>query len=159
MTVTLRDITDANRDAVLALHTTPAQERFVSTVAGSLRQAEVEPEAKPWFRAVYADDQPVGFVMLSWDVVPDPPELNGPWFLWKLLIDQRHQRRGYGRQAVHQVVQIVRDHGGTELLTSYVLGEGNPFGFYSGLGFVPRGDVDTEGEIILQLDLRTSPGL
>lgn len=154
MTVTLRDLTAANRDAVLALRTTPAQARFVSTVAHSLRQAELEPEAKPWYRAVYADEHAVGFVMLSWEVVPDPPELIGPWFLWKLLIDQHHQRQGYGREVVRQVVDIVRTHGGTELLTSYVLGDGNPFGFYAGLGFVPRGDVDTEGEIILQLDLR-----
>jgi hypothetical protein len=32
----------------------------------------------------------VGFVMVSWNVEPQPPEIIGPWFLWKLLIDQRH---------------------------------------------------------------------
>ena len=39
---------------------------------------------------------PVGFVMLSWNVVPQPPRIIGPWFLWKLLVDERHQHRGYG---------------------------------------------------------------
>lgn len=41
----------------------------------------------------------------------------------------------------------------TELLTSYVPGEGGPSGFNARLGFVPRGDVDPDGEIILRLDL------
>ena len=51
MTVTPREITDDNRAAVLALRTTPAQERFVSSVADSLAEAAVHPEGNPWFRA------------------------------------------------------------------------------------------------------------
>jgi GNAT superfamily N-acetyltransferase len=152
--VTLREITDGNLDEVVSLRTTPDQERFVSTVADSIEEAARCPEGNPWYRAVYEDETPVGFVMLSWDVEPSPPDLNGPWFLWKLLIDHRHQRRGHGREVVRQVVDLVRDNGGTELLTSYVPGDGGPSGFYAGLGFTPRGDVDPEGEVILRLDLR-----
>jgi diamine N-acetyltransferase len=58
--------------------------------------------------------------MASWGVEPQPPEIIGPWFLWKLLIDQRHQGRGYGAEAVRQVVGLVWAEGATELLTSYV---------------------------------------
>ncbi|GGC07120.1 GNAT family N-acetyltransferase [Cellulomonas carbonis] len=151
MTVTLREITDDNRAAVLALRTTPDQERFVTSVEDSLDEAADHPEGNPWYRAVYDDDDPVGFVMLSWDVAPRPPDINGPWFLWKLLVDHRSQGRGYGREVVRQVVEIVREHGGTELLTSHVPGDGSPAGFYARLGFVPRGDLDPEGEIILRL--------
>jgi GNAT superfamily N-acetyltransferase len=153
MTVTLREITDDNREAVLALRTTPEQEQFVSTVAYSLNEAVEYPQGNPWYRAIYADEQPIGFVMLSWDVVPQPPDINGPWFLWKLIIDHRHQRQGYGQEVVGQVVEIVRREGGAELLTSHVPGEGGPAGFYAKLGFVPRGDLDPEGEIILRLSL------
>ena len=151
--VTLREITEENAQAVLALRTTPAQERFVSTVADSLREAERHPDEHPWLRAVYADEQPVGFVMVAWDFVPEPPYTDGPYFLWKLLIDHEHQGKGYGTQAVEQVVDLIRAEGGTELLTSYVAGEGNPFGFYDALGFVPRGDLDPEGEIMLRRPL------
>ncbi|HSK28109.1 MAG TPA: hypothetical protein VK894_14455 [Jiangellales bacterium] len=56
-------------------------------MADSLAEADGFPQAKPWYRAVYLDDEPIGFVMLSWDVEPAPPEVNGPWFLWKLSID------------------------------------------------------------------------
>jgi diamine N-acetyltransferase len=152
--VTLRELTDANRDEVLALRLAPGQDRFVSSVADSLADAEGYPQANPWYRAVYAGDVPVGFVMLSWDCVPQPPEIIGPWFLWKLLIDEHHQRRGYGREVMRMVADLVRAEGADELLTSYVPGgEGGPEPFYARLGFAPTGEVDNHGEIILRLDL------
>ncbi len=150
MTITLREITEDNAEAVLALRLAPGQERFVTSVSDSLTEADEYPQGNPWFRAVYADGVPVGFVMLSWDVEPQPPEINGPWFLWKLLIDHRHQGKGYGREVVRQVLGIVRAEGATELLTSHVPGEGGPAGFYARLGFVPTGALDPDGEIILR---------
>ena len=151
--VTLREIDEENRQAVLALRTRPDQERFVSTVAHSLAEAARHPDEHPWLRAVYAGEQPVGFVMVAWDFVPEPPHTDGPYFLWKLLIDHEHQGKGYGKQAVEQVMDLIRADGGDELITSYVEGEGNPFGFYAKLGFVPRGDRDPEGEIMLRRPL------
>lgn len=150
MTITLREVTEDNVDSVLALRTTPDQERFVSSVTDSLTEAAENPQGNPWIRAVYADGQPVGFVMLSWNVEPQPPDIIGPWFLWKLLIDHRHQGKGYGQEVVQQIVELVRGQGATELLTSHVPGDGGPAGFYARLGFVPTGELDPEGEIILR---------
>jgi diamine N-acetyltransferase len=150
VTVTLREITEDNAPSVLALRCTPDQERFVTSVTDSLAEADAYAHANPWFRAVYADERPVGFVMLSWNVEPQPPEIIGPWFLWKLLIDHRHQGKGYGREVVRQIVELVRGQGATELLTSHVPGEGGPAGFYARLGFVATGELDSEGEIILR---------
>jgi diamine N-acetyltransferase len=98
---------------------------------------------------VYAGEEPVGFVMLSWDVEPQPPVIIGPWFLWKLLIDEGHQRKGYGTEAVEQVAELVRAEGATALLTSYVEGEGTPWPFYARLGFVPTGERDVNDEVII----------
>jgi len=110
--VTLRELTDANRASVLALRVAPQQERFVGgSVQGALDDASEYPQAKPWYRVIYADYEPVGFVMVSWDVEPEPPEIIGPWFLWKLFIDQRYQGRGYGSEAVRQVARLVRAEG------------------------------------------------
>ena len=153
MDVTLTEIDDANRDAVLALGVAPGQRRFVGTVQAALDDALAYPHAKPWYRAVYAAGEPVGFVMVSWDVEPQPPEIIGPWFLWKLIIDESRQRLGYGAQAVPLVADLVRREGASELLTSYVEGDGGPAGFYTRLGFEPTGEVDAEGEIIVRLPL------
>jgi|SRR5829696_2077073 diamine N-acetyltransferase len=152
MVVTLREISDDNRAAVLALCVAPQQERFVGgSVQGALEDAAEYPNAKPWYRAIYADDEPAGFVMVSWNVEPQPPEIIGPWFLWKLLIDQRHQGRGYGSEAVRQVAALVRAEGATELLTSFVPEDGGPAGFYRRLGLAPTGELDANGEVIVRL--------
>jgi diamine N-acetyltransferase len=154
--VTLEEITDQNREAVLALRVAPGQERFVSSVRDSLAEAAAYPHARPWYRAVYACGEPagpVGFVMVSWNVKPQPPEIIGPWFLWKLLIDERYQGRGYGAAIVRQIADLVRAEGATELLTSYVPEDGGPAGFYQRLGFVATGEFDDHGEVIVRLGL------
>lgn len=150
-TVTLREITDANRDAVTALRVAPGQDRFVGGVEESIREAAETPEGAPWYRAIYAGDEPVGFVMLSWNVTPQPGII-GPWFLWRLLIDERFQGRGFGRGALRLVVELIRAEGATELLTSYQPGDGEPWPFYERFGFVPTGEVDGT-EVVLRLDL------
>jgi diamine N-acetyltransferase len=151
--VTLREITDGNREIVVALRVAPQQERFVGSVQDALDLAGEYPHAKPWYRAVYVGDEPVGFVMVSWNVEPQPPEIIGPWFLWKLLIDERHQGRGYGFEVVRQVAALVRAAGATELLTSYVPEDSGPAGFYQRLGFTPTGEFDNNGEPIVRLAL------
>lgn len=151
--ITLREITHGNEQAVRALRTTTAQERFVSTVAYTLREAELNPQDNPWLRAIFADEQPVGLVMVAWNITPQPPDKHGPWYLWKLLIDHQHQGRGYGREAVRQVIELIRAEGAAELLTSYVPGEGGPAEFYTRLGFTPTGDLNSEGEIVVRLPL------
>jgi len=150
-TVELREITAANRAAVVALHVAPRQEQFVASVGRSIDEAARTPEANPWYRAIYAGGEPVGFVMLSWAVTPTD-DILGPWFLWRLLIDERHQRRGIGRATLGLVMDLIRAEGATELLTSYHTGEGEPWPFYQKLGFRPTGALDHD-EVVLSLDL------
>ena len=148
--IELREIDETNLDAVLSIAVRTDQEVFVGGgVADALADADAYPEANPWYRAIYADATPVGFVMLSWDVVPQPPAVIGPWYLWKLLIDAQHQRCGHGRAAVGLVIDLVRREGAAELLTSYAEGQGDPGLFYQGLGFTPTGERDENNEIIL----------
>lgn len=145
--IELREVDDAVREELIREVVVPEdQQRFVSTVEGSLAEAAEAPEANPWYRGVYDDGKPVGFVMIAWDVDAGD-ELIGPWFLWKLAIDRDHQRRGYGQAVVDAIVEIVRANGGTELYTSYVDAPGGPGPFYARLGFVPAGDHD--GEVLV----------
>jgi diamine N-acetyltransferase len=133
----------------------PEQAEWVGgTVDDSLQEAVELPEGKPWPRGVYRDGVPVGFVMLSWDVEPDPPDLYGPWFLWKLMIAPKAQGTGVGSAVVGHLATLVKEQGATELLTSVDPdGDGTPYGFYLGLGFVPTGEYAAWGEEILVLTL------
>ena len=90
--------------------------------------------------------------MLSWNVIP-APGVPGPWFLWRLLIDERHQRRGYGSAALARVIEIVRAAGARELLSRFQAGDGDPWPFYERFGFVRTGEFDA-GRAVIRLDLR-----
>jgi diamine N-acetyltransferase len=143
--IELHEVTAETVRAVCLLHVAPAQRGFVAPNAVSFAEAMFEPKA--WFRAVVADDIPVGFVMLSVDTVE--PE----YYLWRFMIDQRYQGRGYGRAAVQQVIEHVRTlPNAAELLVSWVPEAGGPEPFYRGLGFEPTGEVD-EGEVVARLRL------
>lgn len=150
-TIELREIDDAVRaELIREVKVADDQLRFVSDVEGSLAEAAEAPEANPWHRGVYADDAPVGFVMLAWNV--DPAEgLIGPWFLWKLAIDRDQQGRGLGRAVIDVIVDLVRAEGGTELYTSYTEGPGGPEPFYARLGFEPAGRHGDEALVVLRL--------
>ena len=156
--VQLRDVlTDADRAAALAVRRGPGQDRFVASVEDSFREAIEYPEAEARYWTVNDGDRVVGFVMLSdgisAEVLAADPTLVGPYFLWRLLIDESAQRRGYGTAALDALVEYVRGRPGAEaLLTSAGQGEGSPQPFYERYGFVPSGQIH-EGEVVLRLPL------
>jgi diamine N-acetyltransferase len=155
--VSLREITEVNRADVETLTVSEEQSEYVAGVAESLVEAAETPDAMPWYRAAYADDELVGFVMISDGITVDNPEYLGPYFLWRLLVDQRYQRRGYGTAILDLVVKHVRTRPGARvLLTSHVVGPNSPATFYQQYGFRLTGDVH-EGEPVLALDLSRDP--
>ena len=146
MDVSLREITKETLRDVLRLSVAPEQERYVANNSVSIAQAHFHKDA--WFRAIYAGDTPVGFVMLS-----DIPE-KAEYFLWRFMIDRNHQRKGYGKRALELLVEHVRTRpGATHLYTSYKVGDGSPEEFYKRFGFVPTGDVDADGEHLARIEL------
>jgi diamine N-acetyltransferase len=152
--VSLREITDANRAAVVRLAVTAEQSHYVDGVAESLEQAAETPGACPWYRAVYLGEEAVGFVMISDNVPVGRSEYLGPYFLWRLLIDTPRQGQGLGTAAVDLVADYVRTRPDAErLMLSVVPGPGSPVGFYLSYGFTATGEVfDDEDVFELRLD-------
>jgi diamine N-acetyltransferase len=147
--VSLRVINDANREAVEALAVAPAQRRFVSTVRDSLLEAAEEQGARAEYWAIYDDETPVGFVMIA-DEVDGPDYI--PQFLWKLLIDERYQRRGLGTATLDLIAATFRERGAAAMSTSAGQGEGSPIAFYERYGFERTGEL-YGNEVMLRLDL------
>lgn len=143
-TVSLREITKENGYDILKLQVTEPQKEFVASNVYSLAEAYLEPHA--WPRAIYADETPVGFLMIHDDAE------KGEYFLWRFMIDARYQGMGFGRRAIELLIEHVKSRpGATELLTSCVPDlEGNPEPFYARQGFVRTGEVD-DGEVVLRL--------
>jgi diamine N-acetyltransferase len=143
--VTLREISADTVRAICELQVAPEQRDFVADNAVSIAQAHFEPKA--WFRAVYADETPVGFVML-WENRDDEE-----YFLWRFMIASDRQRRGYGARALDLVVAHVRGlPGARALMSSFVPGELGPRDFYLRYGFVETGEVE-DGELVIRLEL------
>lgn len=142
MTITLREITRDDLDAMLALEVAPHQQGFVGSVAKSIAQAHYYPESA-WYRGVYAGDTPIGFVMLAL-------EAGRPPYLWRFIIDARFQRRGLGRLAMERILEAARAlrPGDSEIRLSHVEGEGHPGPFYERLGFAYTGEID-DGERVM----------
>ncbi|MBT3714394.1 MAG: GNAT family N-acetyltransferase [Anaerolineae bacterium] len=142
--VSLREVTRDNLDEVLRLKVAEAQRKFVAPNSTSIAQAHFYPE-EAWFRAIYADETPVGFLMLSDDAK------KAEYFLWRLMVDNKYQGMSFGRRAIELLVTHVKTRpNATKLLTSCVPGEGSPFNFYKSLGFEPTGEVD-DGEDVMEL--------
>ena len=156
--VALRPIvTAADRAAALAVEQGPGQDRFVASVEQSFQDAIEYAHAEPRYWTVNDGDEVVGFVMIS-DGIPEArvaadDGLIGPYFLWRLLIDRRHQRRGYGTATLDAVVAYVRGRPGADALyTSAAQGDGTPQPFYERYGFVPTGEI-VDDEVVLRLEL------
>jgi diamine N-acetyltransferase len=145
--VSLRAVTRENLRDVLMLSVAPEQARFVASNAVSIAQAHFQPDVA-WFRAIYADETPVGFLMLHDD--PEKPE----YHLWRFMIDHRFQKLGYGRGALGLLLDHVRGRPGAAALTlSYVPGDGSPAAFYERVGFAHTGEADEDGELLMRIDL------
>ncbi len=148
----LVEVTTDNERVVSKLTTHKTQEAFVAPIAWSFTDAlfpEVVDGAPlvPWMRAVIADDEVVGFVMLALRTEHHPEP-----YLWRLLIDRLHQRRGIGGRVLHLIADECRQMGDATLLTSWTEGKGSPRPFYLRHGFEPTGrviDEETEARKLL----------
>ena len=147
--VSLQPITDANREAVEALAVKPDQERFVSGVRESILEAAEEPDAQALYWAIYAEETPVGFVMIA-DEVGSPDYIAHR--LWKLLIDERYQRQGFGTATLDLIVEYFWNRGVDSIWTRAGQGEGSPVTFYERYGFKRTGDLHGN-EVLLRLEI------
>lgn len=148
--VMLREIDASNRTAVESLRVSATQDRFVDGVTASLQEAVDDPDGHAQYWAIYEDDSPVGFVMIS-DAVDTPGYISQ--YLWRLLIDERFQGRGFGTATLDLIAAFFRDRGVDAMWTSAGQGEGSPVAFYERYGFVRTGELVFDDELLLRLDL------
>lgn len=134
--VSLREIMAETVREVCKLSDTLTSPRKYLVAPNSVSIAQAHFNEHAWFRTIYADDTPVGFLMLY-----DDP-LEQEYFLWRLMIAGPHHGKGFGRRAIALLADHVRTRpGATVLETSCGQGPGSPEGFYRKLGFERNGKV------------------
>lgn len=112
--ITLRNITLENRRAIFNLEVSEDQHRFVASNLSSVASCYVLATngGHPYPFAIYADDQPVGFVMITYGITGyDLPLIaNDSYCILRLMIDKKYQNRGYGREAIKKILEYIRTY-------------------------------------------------
>jgi diamine N-acetyltransferase len=158
MAVSLRPITIDNWIECVELKPAADQDGFVSSNAFSLSQAHFEPWWEP--HGIYADERMVGFVMYGrWPTAALPSYYSGfeapegVVCILRFMVDANHQRQGYGRAALMQVIERSRQRPGTRAVhLSYEPTNAVAAALYASLGFRPTGRI-LDGEVETWLDL------
>lgn len=150
-TVVLAAVEADNVDGVCALDIAHSQRRFVDGVGTSIARA-THPRSidgipvTSWYRAIEADGELAGFVML--DLHPHrTPELR------QLLVDQRHQGRGIATRAVGVVAHELVARGATHVEATFVDESNGPEVFYARLGFTRTAEREVDGSLRAVADL------
>ena len=114
MMLHLQPIDSQNVEAILALSVRVEQRGFVASNTDSIIEAYIaithNGHAFPF--GIYDGDVPVGFLMIGYgvdDCWQDAPAIaRGNYNLWRLMIDQKYQGRGYGRAALQLALDFIR---------------------------------------------------
>jgi histidinol dehydrogenase len=149
----LRTVTDANVDALIKLAVAPEQQRLVAPVATSLAQASVRAPGRPL--GIYDGDEAVGLLLL-WDARRDPDEPLDQLYVWRLMIDVHHQKKGYGARTMRWVIDEGRRMGVASVGLSHQMLPGHAGPFYEKLGFRYTGRVEHD-EHVMELPLSEVP--
>lgn len=99
--VTLKRINEDNWRECISLKVNESQKRFVATNENGLALAYAHKEMEP--RAIYNDETMVGFLMYACD--PD----DGIHYIPRLMIDERFQKNGYGREAMRLLLEEFKE--------------------------------------------------
>ena len=146
---------------ILALKVAEEQKSFVASNEVSIIEAYIAEtgngHAFPF--GIYENDTPVGFVMIGFDTDDywddAPPIAKGNYNFWRLMIDQRYQNRGYGKEALRLALEFIDSFpcGKAEYCwLSYEPENVIARKIYHSFGFSETGDMDGE-EIIAVLKL------
>ena len=142
--VSLQEVTRDTVRAICKLKVSEYQNQFVAPNSVSIAEAYFSRD-EAWFRAICADNTPVGFVM----VYDDPKK--SEYFIWRFMVDERYQKMGFGSKAMELVLDHIRSRpNAKEVRLSYHQAEGGPNGFYRKVGFVDTGEMwDDEHVMVL----------
>ena len=145
----VRPVDASNVDAVLKLSVAAGQKSFVATPERSLAQVAYEPAGRAL--ALFDGEEAVG-MMLLYDARLDKKKPAQQLYVWRFMVDARHQRRGLGRLAITWIIEEARRWGVQEVGLSHVMLPGHAGPFYEKLGFTYTGEVvDGEHKMLLLL--------
>ena len=146
---------------ILRLKVAENQRHFVSSNDRSIIEAytTIAGNGYAFPFGIYKNDTPIGFLMIGfgtddyWDDAP--PVATDNYNLWRLMIDEKYQNKGYGREAVKLALEFIKTFpcGKAEYCwLSYEPENDVARHLYHSFGFVETGEMDCN-ELIAVLKL------
>lgn len=149
--IELRKITKENYEECLNLNIADSQKNFVSSNIHSLAQAWVYYDTAFPF-AIYANNTMIGFIMLGYY------EVKGYYTLWKFMIDEKFQNKGYGKKALKLGIDyLINRFNVKEVYTAYYATNRIARDLYASIGFRETGEI-VENEIGMKLIINNMKG-
>ena len=149
MYLQIRPVTDQNRAEILSLRVKRGQEHFIESTVQCLAEADKLSVWRPV--GIYDQDTLVGFAMYG--LFMDYPP-NGRVWLDRLLIGDPFQGKGYGKAALHILIQrLWEEYHYPEIYLSLFAGNDAAEHLYQSFGFAYIGEKDTGGEDVMRLCL------
>ena len=151
MKIELRPVDDTNREAVLALSVREDQP-FVAPNDVSLRQAAETNEKYPGVArpfGIYADEKLVGFCMFVF--APQAEDEDDRYWLWRFMIDQSEQGKGYGQAALAEIIRYFKTNGADRLFLSTEPENEGGLHVYHKAGFRETGIIDGDEAVLMRM--------
>lgn len=147
--ITLREITQDNIISIIKLSSTldESQQKSVAPNAVSIAQAYVYLD-KAWPRAIYLDEEPIGFVMMALYDDEIKEEDQPAYFLWRFMISKEHQGKGYGKKVIELLKEKTKQDGKKYLYVTCTMHEAMPYEFYMKQGFIDTHEMDEDEQIL-----------
>ena len=149
--IRLEPVSDTNREAVLAL-TVREDQPFVAPNDVSLREADEANAKQPGVArpfAIYADEKLVGFCMFAFD--PEEEDEDDRFWLWRFMIDQSEQGKGYGQAALQEIIKYFKENGADRLFLSTEPENETGLHVYHKAGFRETGIIDNDEAVLMRM--------
>ena len=148
MKIELKKLTEENLEQCLKLRVSKDQMQYIASNEASLEPAKAnEKVARPL--AIYCEGKMVGFTMFAFDEEYEDPD--DRYWLWRLMIDESLQGKGYGTAALKGIIRYFKEHGADNIRLSTKDTNTNALSMYRKAGFRDTGEMNDQ-EIVLQLD-------
>ncbi len=142
--ISLKPVDEKNFEEVIQLKVTKDQESYVASNLYSIAESKVLPECIPM--AIYEEEKPIGFAMYAMDREEEE------YCIYRLMIDAKHQSKGYGRKAMEALIKHISEDKEHHLLyISFEPENDRARVLYESLGFVPDGRM-IDNEVIYKLN-------
>jgi diamine N-acetyltransferase len=149
-TITIVPIDKGNWERAANLQIMPEQAGFLTPNVFSIAESKFYPELNPC--AIYAGDTMVGFLMYARDRDDDQ------YWVYRFMIDRRYQRRGFGRRAMLQLIEMISAlPDAPEINIAYDLGNTAAAELYKSVGFI-EGGIAPWGERTAKYTIPSAPG-